>query len=112
MTLWVIYLTSTHPKLSKKYVYYIIPDSLFTFFNLNLQKNSASTGAESVILWRLERVITVHLFGCVTATYDSLSTVCHKIRSDQIICPSEYCLLHALYLQFGGRRVGHSSGAV
>ena len=31
MTLWIIYLTSTHPKLSKNvYVYYIIPSSLFT----------------------------------------------------------------------------------
>ena len=30
MTLWIIYLTSTHPKLSKMYVYCIIPSSLFT----------------------------------------------------------------------------------
>ena len=31
MTLWIIYLTSTHPKLSKNvYVYCIIPSSLFT----------------------------------------------------------------------------------
>ena len=31
MTLWIIYLTSTHPKLSKNvYVYCIIPNSLFT----------------------------------------------------------------------------------
>ena len=33
MTLWIIYLTSTHPKLSKTvyiYVYCIIPSSLFT----------------------------------------------------------------------------------
>ena len=30
MTLWIIYLTSTHPKLSKNvYVYCIIPNSLF-----------------------------------------------------------------------------------
>ena len=33
MTLWVFYLTSAHPKLSKNvYVYYIIPSSLFTLF--------------------------------------------------------------------------------
>ena len=33
MTLWIIYLTSTHPKLSKTvYVYCIIPSSLFTLF--------------------------------------------------------------------------------
>ena len=33
MTLWVIGLTSTHPKLSKNvYVYCIIPSSLFTTF--------------------------------------------------------------------------------
>ena len=40
MTLWIIYLTSTHPKLSKNvYVYYIIPSSLFTMiFFLNRQK--------------------------------------------------------------------------
>ena len=32
MTLWIIYLTSTHPKLSENvYVYYIISSSLFTF---------------------------------------------------------------------------------
>ena len=40
MTLWVIYLTSTHPKLSKKYVYYIIPNSLFTFFKFKLAKKT------------------------------------------------------------------------
>ena len=37
MTLWIIYLTRTHPKLSKNvYVYCIVPSSLFTmvfFFN-------------------------------------------------------------------------------
>ena len=33
MTLWIIYLTSTHPKLSKNvYVYDVIPSSLFTTF--------------------------------------------------------------------------------
>ena len=33
MTLWIIYPTSTHPKLSKNvYVYCIIPGSLYTFF--------------------------------------------------------------------------------
>ena len=33
MTLWITYLTSTHPKLSKNvYVYCIIPSSLFNFF--------------------------------------------------------------------------------
>ena len=31
MTLWIIYLTSTHPKLSKNvHIYCIIPSSLFT----------------------------------------------------------------------------------
>ena len=33
MTLWIIYLTSTHPRLSKNvYVYDVIPSSLFTTF--------------------------------------------------------------------------------
>ena len=58
MTLWIICLTSTHPKLSKNvYVNCIIPSSLFTtiflYFFLT-GKSSASTGAESMILWRLE----------------------------------------------------------
>ena len=36
MTLWIIYLTSTHPRLSKNvYVYDVIPSSLFTTFFLN-----------------------------------------------------------------------------
>ena len=39
MTLWIIYLTSTHPKLSKNvYVSCIIPSSLFTTIVLNGQK--------------------------------------------------------------------------
>ena len=47
MTLWMIGLTGTHPMLSKNvYVYCIIPSSLF-----KTGKSSASTGAESLILW-------------------------------------------------------------
>ena len=49
MTPWIIYLTSTHPKLSKNvYVYCIIPSSLFTTFffkwakTVHLQKLRAS----------------------------------------------------------------------
>ena len=39
MTLWIIYPTSTHPKLSQNvHVYCIIPSSLFTKKNLNGQK--------------------------------------------------------------------------
>jgi len=39
MTLWIIYLTSTQPKLSKNvYVCCIIPRSLFTTIVLNGQK--------------------------------------------------------------------------
>ena len=54
MNLWIIYLTSTHPKLSKNVcVCWIVSSSLFTTHFLNGQ-NSVSTGAESVILWRLE----------------------------------------------------------
>ena len=54
MTLWIIYLTSTHPNLSKNvFVYCIIPSSLFTRIYFKV-KNTASTGAESVILWHLE----------------------------------------------------------
>ena len=48
MTRWIIYLTNTHPKLSKNvYVYCIIPSSLFTtiFFKwaktVHLQEPSA-----------------------------------------------------------------------
>ena len=55
MTLWNIYLTSINPKLSKNVcVYLIIPSSLFTTIFFERAKNSASTGAESIILWRLE----------------------------------------------------------
>ena len=55
MTLWIIYLTSAHPKLSKNvYVYCTIPSSLFTVTFFLMGKNSVLTGAESVILWRLE----------------------------------------------------------
>ena len=49
MTLWIIYLISTHPKLSKNvYVYCIIPSSLFTTIRFKraktvpLQEPSAS----------------------------------------------------------------------
>ena len=58
MTLWIIYLTGTHPKLSKNvFVYLIIPGSLFTtisFFKWAKTVASMLTRAESVILWRLE----------------------------------------------------------
>ena len=54
MTLWIIYLISTHPKLSKNvYVCCIIPSSLFTTICFKRAK-TASTGAENIILWRLE----------------------------------------------------------
>ena len=39
MTLWIIYLKSTHPKLSKNvYVYCIIPSSLFTTISFKRAK--------------------------------------------------------------------------
>ena len=55
MTLWIIYLTSAHPKLSKNvYVYYIMPSSLFTMIFFKRAKTVRYTGAEHVILWCLE----------------------------------------------------------
>ena len=54
MTLRIIYLTSTHPKLPKNvYVYCIIPSSLFTIKKIKRAK-TASRGAKRIILWRLE----------------------------------------------------------
>ena len=53
MTLWIIYLTSTHPKLSKNvYAYYIIPSSLFKTFSK--QAKTVHLQEPSVILWHLE----------------------------------------------------------
>ena len=50
MTLWIIYLTSTHPKFSKNvYVYCIIPSSLFTtIVFLNRQKQYRSRACHFV----------------------------------------------------------------
>ena len=63
MTLWIIYLTSTHPKLSKNvYVYCIVPSSLFTtsflFYFKGGKKPSTSTGAECAILWHLNELMS------------------------------------------------------
>ena len=48
MTLWIIYLTSTRPKLSKKLCLFIIPSSLFTmiFFFLNGQNQCVYRSGE------------------------------------------------------------------
>ena len=52
MTLWIIYLTITHPRLSKNvYVYCIIPRSLFTTICFKQAKQCLQES--SVILWRL-----------------------------------------------------------
>ena len=66
MTLWIIYLTSTQPKLSKNvYVYCIIPSTLFTTISFKRVKNSASTGVESIILWCFDLVNLCTLFVCL-----------------------------------------------
>ena len=53
MTLWIIYLTSTHLNLSKNvYVYYIISSSLFTTFFK--QAKTMHLQELSVILWHLD----------------------------------------------------------
>ena len=57
MILWIIYLPNTHPKLSKKYMFAVLllVVYLLLFFNFKRAKTVClSTGADRVILWRLE----------------------------------------------------------
>ena len=88
MTLYIIYLTPTHPKLSKNVcVYLIIPSSLFTTILFYMGKNSVLTGAKSVILWCLEWVNT-HTFNCSSNRPQSfincgiVASAAYKIKLD------------------------------
>ena len=62
MTLWIIYLTSTHPKLSKNiYVYCIIPSSLFTTIYFKQAKTVCLQETSVSFCGALNELIFVHV---------------------------------------------------